>query len=29
MKDTIVKDKFVPTSALCRGYATACKKYGI
>ncbi|HET9719901.1 MAG TPA: substrate-binding domain-containing protein [Solirubrobacteraceae bacterium] len=30
MKDTIVKDNFVPTSQLCAGsYAAACKKYGI
>jgi D-xylose transport system substrate-binding protein len=30
MKDTIVKDKFVPTSQLCAGsYSSACKKYGI
>jgi D-xylose transport system substrate-binding protein len=30
MKDTIVKDNFVPTSQLCAGsYASACTKYGI
>ena len=30
MKDTIVKDKFVPTSQLCSGNSAAdCKKYGI
>ena len=30
MKDTIVKDNFVPTAQLCTGsYAAACKKYGI
>jgi D-xylose transport system substrate-binding protein len=30
MKDTIVKDKFVPTAQLCAGsYASACKKAGI
>jgi D-xylose transport system substrate-binding protein len=30
MNDTIVKDKFVPTSQLCSGsYAADCKKYGI
>jgi D-xylose transport system substrate-binding protein len=30
MKDTIVKDNFVPTSQLCSGsYAKDCKKYGI
>jgi D-xylose transport system substrate-binding protein len=30
MKDTIVKDNFVPTAQLCAGkYAAACKKAGI
>ncbi|HWD63825.1 MAG TPA: substrate-binding domain-containing protein [Solirubrobacteraceae bacterium] len=30
MKDTIVKDNFVPTSQLCSGsYSADCKKYGI
>jgi D-xylose transport system substrate-binding protein len=30
MKDTVVKDKFVPTSQLCaKSYAAACKKAGI
>jgi D-xylose transport system substrate-binding protein len=30
MKDTIVKDNFVPTTQLCSGaYAADCKKYGI
>ncbi|HTW43190.1 MAG TPA: substrate-binding domain-containing protein [Solirubrobacteraceae bacterium] len=29
MKSTIVKDNFVPTAELCRGYAKQCKAAGI
>lgn len=29
MKSTVVKDHFVPTAELCRGYAKACKEAGI
>jgi hypothetical protein len=29
MKSTVVADKFVPVSALCLGYAAACKALGI
>jgi D-xylose transport system substrate-binding protein len=29
MEKTVVKDKFVPASQICNGFAADCKKYGI
>jgi D-xylose transport system substrate-binding protein len=29
MESTIVKDKFVPASVICKGFAADCAKYGI
>ena len=29
MNDTVIKDKFVPASQLCKGFAAACKSAGI